>query len=90
MISLIGNDACWTQIEREQLPTLNSDVACPLAYCPYDVVAKGYGGEGVACEKPADVERALKQAQKLAKAGKPVVVNCLIGKTNFREGSISV
>ena len=90
VIGLIGNDACWTQIEREQIPILDDDVACPLAYCDYDVVAKGYGGEGVKLSDPSKITAALKKATKLAAQGKPVVVNALIGKSDFREGSISV
>ena len=31
IIALIGNDACWTQISREQVPMLGSNVACELA-----------------------------------------------------------
>eukprot|EP00941_MAST-03F_sp_MAST-3F-sp1_P003898 g3898.t1 len=87
---LIGNDACWTQIEREQIPSLGSDVACPLAYCAYETVAIGYGGAGVACKKGKDVKKALLLAQHSLRKGDPFVVNAWIGKTNFREGSISV
>lgn len=32
VIALIGNDAGWTQISREQVPRLGSNVACDLAY----------------------------------------------------------
>jgi hypothetical protein len=32
VIALVGNDAGWTQISREQVPRLGSDVACSLAY----------------------------------------------------------
>ena len=31
VIALVGNDACWTQIAREQVPMLGSSVACDLA-----------------------------------------------------------
>ena len=31
VIAVIGNDACWTQICREQVPILGSRVACDLA-----------------------------------------------------------
>lgn len=31
-MALIGNDAGWTQISREQVPSLGSNVACGLAY----------------------------------------------------------
>ena len=47
VIGLIGNDACWTQIEREQTPMFNDDVACPLEYTAYDKVAEGYGAQGL-------------------------------------------
>lgn len=32
VIALVGNDACWSQIAREQVPMLGSNVACGLAY----------------------------------------------------------
>ena len=31
VIAVVGNDACWTQICREQVPLLGSSVACDLA-----------------------------------------------------------
>ncbi len=31
VIALVGNDACWTQISREQVPMFGSNVACGLA-----------------------------------------------------------
>lgn len=32
VIALVGNDACWSQISREQVPMLGSNVACGLAF----------------------------------------------------------
>lgn len=32
VIALVGNDACWSQISREQVPILGSNVACGLAF----------------------------------------------------------
>lgn len=29
---MVGNDACWSQISREQVPILGSNVACGLAF----------------------------------------------------------
>ena len=43
VIALVGNDACWSQIAREQVPMFNSSVACDLAHCSYELVAKGGG-----------------------------------------------
>lgn len=32
VIAVVGNDACWSQISREQVPILGSNVACGLAF----------------------------------------------------------
>lgn len=93
VIALVGNDACWTQIAREQVPMFQSSVACNLSYCDYDTVARGFGGEGFKLDRSSSdekIDEVLKEAKMLAKAGSPVLINCLIGKSDFREGSISV
>lgn len=92
VIALVGNDACWSQISREQVPMLGSNVACGLAFTDYHVVADGYGGKGylIGREDESQLEDIIKKAQKECKEGKAVLLNVLIGKTNFREGSISV
>ena len=41
-MALIGNDAGWTQISREQVPSLGSNVACGLAYTG----ERGLDGQG--------------------------------------------
>lgn len=92
VIAVVGNDACWSQISREQVPILGSNVACGLAFTDYHVVADGYGGKGylVRREDESKLSDIIRQAQKEAQEGKAVLLNVLIGKTNFREGSISV
>lgn len=90
VIALIGNDAGWTQIERDQVAILKDDTACRLAYMDYHVVAKGCGGEGLVVRSPSQVKRTLKKAVEHARAGKPVCVNAWVGKTDFRKGSISM
>uniref|UniRef100_A0A8C7XSN8 2-hydroxyacyl-CoA lyase 2 n=1 Tax=Oryzias sinensis TaxID=183150 RepID=A0A8C7XSN8_9TELE len=92
VLALVGNDACWSQISREQVPILGSNVACGLAFTDYHVVADGYGGKGylVGREEESRLREIIKQAQKETKEGKATLLNVLIGKTNFREGSISV
>lgn len=90
---IIGNDACWTQIAREQVPMLGSSIGCELAYTDYDKVAEGFGALGIKITTDDDVDqrKALERARlKSIKLKKPVVVNALIGKTTFREGSISI
>nr|CAB3256084.1 acetolactate synthase-like protein [Phallusia mammillata] len=91
IIALVGNDAGWTQIEREQVPMFGSSVACQLAFTDYHTVGEGYGGKGLLLGRGDDIDSTLQDAQKVAKNDKlPVLVNVLIGKTSFREGSISV
>ena len=70
---------------------LGDDVACQLSYTEYDVVGKGYGGDGYSVRDIKNVKKVLVQALKTAREKKiPVCVNALIGSTDFREGSISV
>lgn len=92
VIALVGNDACWSQIAREQVPMFGSSVGCDLSFTDYHIVAQGYGGKGLTLgeEHDADIGSVLKKAQALAKDGHSVLVNALIGKTDFRKGSISV
>lgn len=91
--AVVGNDACWTQIAREQKPMLGSDVACRLTFADYEKAAIGLGAIGIKVDdKDNDrlKEVFAKAVQATREAKKPVLVNVLIGKTSFREGSISV
>lgn len=91
VIALVGNDAAWTQIAREQMPMFGSNVACKLSYTDYQEVCKGYGGKGIlVSEDSADLSSILKTAQSLCREGHTVLINALIGSSKFREGSISV
>ncbi|MCK6547093.1 thiamine pyrophosphate-dependent enzyme [Myxococcota bacterium] len=90
VIMVIGNDACWTQIERDQTPLLGDDVACRLTYLDYHEVAKACGAKGLLIERPDQIDAVLKEAIALSRAGHPVLVNAKIGKTDFRKGSISI
>ena len=90
VIAVVGNDAGWTQIAREQVKMLHDDVATVLARTAYHEVVAGFGAEGIVVNNMADVPAALARARVLAKAGKPVLVNVWLDKTEFREGSISM
>ncbi|XP_077106308.1 2-hydroxyacyl-CoA lyase 2 isoform X2 [Ranitomeya variabilis] len=92
IISVVGNDACWSQISREQVPMLGSNVACGLAFNDYHVVADGFGGKGFLITRQDEdrIADILKEAQDTSRKGKAALINVLIGRTNFREGSISV
>jgi acetolactate synthase-like protein len=89
-IAVIGTDASWAQIARDQVSILGSDVACTLLKTDYHKVAEGYGGVGLLLTDPAKIDEVLDQAKALSKKGKPVCINVHIAKTDFREGSISI
>jgi acetolactate synthase-like protein len=90
VIAVVGNDAGWTQIAREQRDLLGDDVGTVLRRTDYDVVARGYGGRGFRVERPEDLAPALAAAQAAARAGEPALVNVLLDRTDFRKGSISM
>jgi acetolactate synthase-1/2/3 large subunit len=90
LVAVIGNDACWTQIAREQVEVLGDDVGCALARTDYHESAAGLGGEGIVVRHPGELKRSLAHAFDRARHGKAVVVNVHLGKTDFRKGSISI
>jgi acetolactate synthase-1/2/3 large subunit len=90
VIAVVGNDAGWTQIAREQVKMLGDDVGTVLARSDYHAVAAGFGAEGIVVKAAAEVEPALARARAVARSGKPVLVNVWLDRTDFREGSISM
>ncbi|MBX0329347.1 thiamine pyrophosphate-binding protein [Oscillochloris sp. ZM17-4] len=90
VIAVVGNDAGWTQIAREQGEMLGDLVGTELAATDYHRVAEGFGAAGLALDDPELTEETLAQARSLARAGRPVLINARLGKTDFRKGSISV
>ena len=89
-IAVVGNDAAWTQIAREQVKMLKDDVSTVLARTDYHRVAEGFGAAGIVVKTNAEVPAALERAREIARSGKPVLVNVWLDKTGFREGSISM
>jgi thiamine pyrophosphate-dependent acetolactate synthase large subunit-like protein len=56
----------------------------------YHVVAEGFGGKGFLLDKEEDINDVFQNAKETARNGTPVLINALIGKTDFRKGSISM
>ena len=90
VIAVVGNDASWAQIAREQVEILEDDVGTVLRCTDYHRVAEGYGGVGFKIERPDQIEQTLAAAKAEARRGRPVLINALLGKTDFRKGSISM
>jgi len=90
VIAVVGNDASWAQIAREQVKMLNDDVGTVLARSDYHVVAQGLGAVGLIVRNMGEMEPALREAREIARNGRPVLVNVWLDRTDFREGSISM
>jgi acetolactate synthase-1/2/3 large subunit len=90
VIAVVGNDAGWTQIARDQVVFLKDDVGTVLSRTAYHTVAEGLGGAGFLVDDASQLDRVLAEAKTIAAQGRPVLINAHIGKTDFRKGSISM
>ena len=90
VIAVVGNDASWAQIAREQVEILGDDLATSLRRTKYHQVAQGYGGEGLLVTETEELLPALSQAKAWAAEGRAVLVNVQLASSDFRKGSISL
>ncbi len=90
IIAIVGNDGGWSQIERDQVDLLGDNVGCPLSKTDYHIAAEGLGGRGIKVTDLENFPEAVAQARAWAKEGIPVLLNVILGKSDFRKGSISV
>ena len=88
--ALVGNDASWAQIAREQTPMFGDDVGTVLRHSDYHRAAAGLGAAGFSIADPELVPEILHEALEKTREGRPVVVNAILGKSEFRKGSISM
>ncbi len=89
-IAIIGNDASWAQIAREQVEVLGTPLGTELRRSDYHVVAQGYGAVGILLDDPAKIDETFATAKRLAAEGKPVCINVHLRRSEFRKGSISI
>ncbi|HXZ58729.1 MAG TPA: thiamine pyrophosphate-binding protein [Steroidobacteraceae bacterium] len=90
IIAVVGNDAGWTQIAREQVKILKDDVGTVLSRTAYHEIASGFGGEGILVKTAAEIPGAMARARATAQSGRPVLINAWLSQTAFREGSIAL
>jgi acetolactate synthase-1/2/3 large subunit len=90
VVALIGNDAGWTQIARDQVEILKDDVGTVLDATAYERAAEGLGAHGLRLDDPARLGPTLEEARRVARQGRPVFVNALLGRSDFRKGSLSI
>jgi len=89
-IGVVGTDASWAQIARDQVVILGDDVGTTLLRTPYHDVAEGYGGKGLLLTDPSKIDETLEEAKAIASEGKPVLLNVHLAPSDFRKGSISI
>jgi acetolactate synthase-1/2/3 large subunit len=87
VVAVVGNDAAWSQIAREQVPLLGDDVGTVLAPTRYDLVAAGFGALGLHVDTAGELPAALAKARD---AGRPALVDVRTGRSDFRKGSVSM
>ncbi|MDC0719670.1 thiamine pyrophosphate-binding protein [Nannocystis sp. bb15-2] len=90
VIAVVGNDACWAQIARDQVEILGDPVGTELARTDYHLAAAGFGAVGLEIREASAVDAVIAEAKAAAKAGKPVLINAHLAGTDFRKGSMSM
>ncbi len=90
VIALVGNDASWAQIARDQVEILGDAVGTELRRTDYHTAAAGFGGVGIELRAPDRIDAVLAEARAAAKAGNPVLINAHLLRTDFRKGSMSM
>jgi thiamine pyrophosphate-dependent acetolactate synthase large subunit-like protein len=90
VIAMVGNDAGWSQIARDQIKIFKDDVGTVLRPTDYHIVAEGFGAKGFLIRSDKEIQTTLQAARNAARQGSPVLINVMLGKTDFREGSISM
>jgi acetolactate synthase-like protein len=90
VIAVVGNDASWAQIARDQVHLLGDEVGTVLRRTDYDRVAEGLGAAGLRLDDPSKIAEVLAQAKALAAKGTAVLVNVHLSASEFRKGSISM
>jgi acetolactate synthase-1/2/3 large subunit len=88
IVIIVGNDGAWGVELELQKATQGTTVACELLRTRYDLVMKGFGGEGETVE---DLEGVAPAIERAFAAGKPYLLNVMIRgvRSPFTEWAIS-
>lgn len=89
-IGIIGTDASWGQIARDQVAMLGDDVGTVLGRSDYQEVARAFGGQGRRVATLEEFTSAVKEAREAVAQGTPFLINAILARSDFRQGSISL
>ena len=90
VIAIIGNDASWSQIARDQVEILKDDCGTVLASSHYELIAKAFDARGIKVNTIEEFHAALAEAQLSVQQGVPYIINAVLAKSEFRKGSLSM
>ena len=75
IIVIVGNDGAWGLEHELQSALAGQTVACALRRTRYDLVMKGFGGDGETIDRPSEIAPAVKRA---FSSKKPYLINAQI------------
>ena len=90
VVGVVGNDGGWTQIAREQIQIFKDETGTILPQTDYHKAVEGLGARGLLLDQEDGISKVLEKAKAIASGDQPVLINAMIGKTEFRKGSISI
>lgn len=61
-----------------------------LAYSDYHIIPRAFEGDGIRVDSLDKWQDAIRAAKESRQKNIPFIINAIIGKTDFRKGSISV
>lgn len=88
--AIIGNNASWEQIARDQITMLGAPTAVGLRHSDYHLIAEAFGAHGEHVDTLDQFQDAVIRARQLMANGVPCIINAIIGKSDFRKGSMSM
>jgi len=90
VVAIIGNDASWSQIARDQIEILKDDCGTVLAHSHYEQIAIAFGANGKKVTTIEEFHVALRDARTSIQHGTPYIINATLAKSEFRKGSLSM
>jgi thiamine pyrophosphate-dependent acetolactate synthase large subunit-like protein len=90
VIAIIGNDASWSQIARDQIDILKDDVGTGLRHSKYEKVAEAFRAAGKTVRTIEEFISALDDAHTCVNEGKSYIINAILAPSDFRKGSLSM
>ena len=90
VVAVVGNDASWSQIAPSRWRCWATRRDGSWRTATITARWKGLAPRASTSMTPKLAAEALDQARQVSGNNKPVVVNAILGKTDFRKGSISM